>query len=159
MSNAEMSTAEGGKKGAIVEAMMKHWHTMRWRPFLKLLGLTNENKIDRLVRLLVMHLLLDRAIMAGLTLRLIDHESPDFSKIEAKVAKVEMGKRIELAKAANIISDSCAKDIHAVNDVRNNFAHYQPHKGWELDTIQELSSAEAFEKCAVQGNRALAEAI
>jgi hypothetical protein len=144
-------------KEGLVQAMMRNWHTERWKPFLEYLGLTDEDMVDRLVRLLVMHLLLDRALTAGLAFKLTDPTSPSFEGVEAAVAKLEMGKRIGLAMASNIISNSCAGDIHAVNDVRNAFAHYQAKKGWRLDTVKEISDAKEFEICAQKGLSALAE--
>jgi hypothetical protein len=149
---------EGLLREKMVRALMRDWHAKKWQPFLEGLGLTDQDMVDRLVRLLVLHLMLDRAVTAGLTLRLLDPTSPTFVKVEAAVAKLDMGKRIGLANASNIISDSCAADIYAVNDARNNIAHYQAKKGWRLDIVKEISSAEAFEACAEKGMRAFAEA-
>jgi hypothetical protein len=140
-----------------VEYHMRNWHSERWKPFIEELGLTNEDMVDRLVRLLVMHLLLDRTLTAVLTLTMTDGVSSTFGDVEPAVAKLEMAKRIGLAKASKIVSDSCADDIYAVNDARNNVAHYQAKTGWKLDTVKELLSAEEFEACAKRGMRALKE--
>jgi len=58
---------------------------------------------------------------------------------------VDMEKRIDLAKASNLISDSCASKMKHVNRVRNKLAHYQPKQGWGVQHVQELFSAPAFE--------------
>ena len=146
------------KKGRLAEALMKQRSKQTWQPLLEHLGLTDEDIIDRLVRLLVTHLLLDRALTAGLTTRLVDPRSQSsFASVEAMVGKIEMAKRIGLAKASKIISDSCAENIYAVNDVRNNIVHYQRGKGWRLDAVKELASDEAFDECTFKAFVALDE--
>jgi hypothetical protein len=101
-----------------------------------------------------MHLLLDRMLTAALTLRIVGL-APSFSKTEAAMADLSMEKRINLAKVLGAISDSCADDIKAVNKVRNKFAHYHPNHGRQLNNLPELSSEDAFERCAKRATRAL----
>ena len=97
--------------------------------------------VERLTRLLVVHLLLDRTITAILTISLCNPRViGSFDAIEKALAPVSMDQRIELAKATNLISVSCASSIKTVNTVRNKLAHYDPKVGGDLSRVQELSS-------------------
>lgn len=139
----------------ITRALVKQGEKARWAPFLKWIGL-NEESGERLTRLLVLHLMLDRAITALITAR-FSRLPGSFFKVEATVAKLPIAQRINLLRSAQFITDPCAKDLHAVNEVRNNLAHYQPQLGFEMSTVKELSSEKAFEQCAEKGMRALNE--
>ena len=116
-------------------------------------GLDDEEKAERLLRLLVMHLVLDRTVTARVALNL-SKSSSSFSTIEAAVARVPMEKRIDLARAIGAISDSCADDMKAVNQVRNKCAHYNPHIG-KLTRVPEVSSEAVFEICATRAMRSI----
>ena len=69
-----------------------------------------------------------------------------------------MSRRIELAQASYLITDSCAHGMKTVNSLRNKVAHSNPKFGMGVKHIKELSSDEAFEKFINQGRRALDEA-
>jgi len=141
-------------RGKIVNAMLRYSEEKHWKPVLECLGI-NEKEAERLVRLLMMHLILDRGITGLLAMKLADaSESSSLTKIEAGIATVSMDKRIDLAKSLSVISDSCAADIKEVNKVRNKFAHYTPRSGWDLE-VEEISSDAAFRKCAERGRRAV----
>ena len=111
-----------------------------------------------LVRLLVVHLMLDRSVTAVLAVRFLDRRllAPP-SKIEAAVAPLPMSRRMQLAQASRLISNSCAKDMKTVNRVRNKLAHYDPRSGWGVSHVKEISSLKAFEQCVHHGQRALRE--
>jgi hypothetical protein len=148
------------KKGPIARALMKQWDARRWGPMLDILGIRDEETSERMTRLLLVHLMLDRAVTAVLTVKFLDRRLlAPFPKIEAAVAPLDMSSRIELAKAAHLISDSCASDMKTVNTVRNKLAHYQPKLGWGVEHVQELSSAKAYERCIDKGIRALREVV
>ena len=93
-----------------------------------------------LVRLLVVHLMLDRSVTAVLAVRFLDRRllAPP-SKIEAAVAPLPMSRRMQLAQASRLISNSCAKDMKTVNRVRNKLAHYDPRSGWGVRRKSPLS--------------------
>ena len=138
----------------VVKAILRHSEEKHWKPVLECLGI-NDEAAERLVRLLLMHLILDRGITGLLAMKLADASaSSSLTKIEAGVATISMDKRIDLAKSLNVISDSCAADIKHVNKVRNKFAHYTPSSGWDLK-VEEISTAAAFETCAQRGRRAV----
>jgi hypothetical protein len=142
------------KRDKIVNAMRRYSEEKHWKPVLECLGI-NDEEAERLVRLLLMHLILDRGITGLLAMKLADASaSSSLTKIEAGVATISMDKRIDLAKSLNVISDSCAADIKEVNKVRNKFAHYKPSSGWDLK-VEEISTAAAFEKCARRGRCAV----
>ena len=134
------------RRDKIVKAMLRYSEAKHWKPVLECLGL-NDGEAERLVRLRMMHLILDRSITGLLAMKLADASASSSSKIKAGVATVSMDKRIDLAKSLNVISDSCAAELKEVNKVRNKFAHYPPRFGWDLN-VEEISSAASFEKCA-----------
>lgn len=147
-------------KDRLVQAMMKGRDAKRWRPMLDMLGIRDEDSIERMTRILLLHLMLDRALTALLTLQFLNQRLlAPFDKIEAAVAPVSISKRIELAKAAHLISATCAGGIKTVNKVRNQLAHYQPQLGPGVGHVIEISSAKAYEQCIDKGFFALREII
>ncbi len=140
---------------AVAEAMVESAETERWAPFLKMLGLDKRSG-DRLTRLLVLHLLLDRAITALVSCK-FHQKRTTFFEVEKSVAALPIGGRIDLLRAGCFISASCARDIRAVNKARNDLAHYQPKLGFELSFVNELSSEQAYQQCMEKGIRALTE--
>jgi hypothetical protein len=150
----------GRLKEKMVQALMKQWDAKQWGPMLDMLGLRNEDAIERMTRLLLVHLMLDRAVTAVLSVKFLDRRLlAPFSQIEAAVAPLDMARRIDLAQASHLISASCARDMRTVNTVRNKLAHYQPKRGWGMEHVQELSSAKAYERCIQKGIRALREVV
>jgi len=148
------------KHDAIVQALLKQWDAKQWGPMLDMLGLRDEDAIERMTRLLLVHLMLDRAVTAVLTVKFLDRRLlAPFSKIEAAVAPLDMAMRIDLAQASHLISASCASGMRTVNTVRNKLAHYQPKRGWGMEHVQELSSAKAYKRCIAKGMRALREVV
>ena len=141
------------------KAFKRHLRTLGWRPWLKELGLTDVDMVDRVVWLLVMHLILDRTLTTVLTVQLTDPAVPNVRKAEAEVARLPTGSRIRLASASGLISTSCAADLKAVNAARNKLAHYDPTLGYGLQGVPEIASEKAFEACAERGRRALAELV
>ena len=149
------------KKDAVVNAMMKHWEKHRWMKLRTALHLQSEEAADRLAALLTMHLLLDRAVTAVISARFVDPRTfTNLKDVEGVVGRIFMNRRIELMKVAHLVSNSCAADVKAVNDVRNKFAHFHPEKsgrGSEVGNLPELSSMKDFERCMQRGERALRE--
>jgi len=141
----------------IMRALMGQEEAKLWAPFLDFLGLKDEEMIKRLVRILVVHFMLDRGVTDLLAMKLLESTPGQFEKIHQVLARLEMKTRIELAKASQVISDSTASRIKSVNTTRNKLAHYQPQKGWGLAHIPELSSQEAFEQCTYKAMEAIAE--
>lgn len=153
--------ATDSKKAALLNAMMKRWESQRWMKYRAVLHLHSEETADRLTSLLALHLLLDRMVTAVLSLRLLDPRTvKSLEDVEAAVSRLNFNNRIELAKAARLISDSCALDIKAVNKVRNDFAHSRSKtsKG-RVNILPELESSEDFEQCMQTGERALDELL
>ena len=81
---------ENSKEGALAQAMQKALDDTQWGPLLRILGIEGDEKGDRLVRLLVVHLMLDRAVTAVVALRLVGPSSRSFTDIEAEVANLPM---------------------------------------------------------------------
>lgn len=146
-----------GAYDKLMRALMGQEEAKVWAPYLDILGLSDEETIKRLVRILVVHFMLDRAVTELLTFKLLGSSPGQFEKIQQVVAGLEMETRIDLAKASQIISDSTSSGIRTVNTVRNKLAHYQPKKGWDLAHIPELSSQEAFEQCTYKAMAAIEE--
>ena len=141
-------------------AMVKAGEAKFWRPMLGILGLDGEETVERLTRLLVIHLLLDRALTAVITMNFLNSRvSSSFKKLEEVLASLPLSRRIEIAEAAQLISTDCARRIKSVNRVRNKLAHYQPKLGFDMTHVQELSSPKAFDRCVGKGKVALDEVI
>jgi len=133
-------------KAAMVKGIMKFADAERWTPLMNQLGLRDEEMVDRLVRLLLIHLVMDRTITAVLTVRLIKDNPNVFDEVETELARFNLSSRIRLAKAAGAISEPCANDMHEVNNVRNLFSHYDPRLQGGLAGVKEIDSEDAFEK-------------
>jgi len=92
-----MSKSKNDKRATIARALLNQENAKRWGPFWEMFGLENEDTRDRLVRLLIVHLMLDSAVTALLTARFLDRRLLNpHSEIEAAVAALPMSKRIEL---------------------------------------------------------------
>lgn len=137
----------------VARALAKEEEKARWAPYLKLIGL-NQDSADRLTRLLVLHLMLDRGLTGLITFKLFDG-SVSFLDIERTVARLPISRRIELAKVAKLITTPCSEDIQDINKLRNKFAHYNPVGGWDLGKLKELASEEEFYKCTEKGLEAM----
>jgi hypothetical protein len=133
-------------KATMVKAMMKAADAERWKPIMTQLGLKDEDMVDRLVRLLLTHLVMDRTITALLTVKLIKDKADAFVEVENELTRINLSSRIRLAKACGGISDSCANDMHEVNNVRNQFSHYDPKLQGGLAAVKEIASEQASEK-------------
>ena len=148
-------------KEKIVDAMMKNFEKHRWMKFRSALHLHSEEAADRLTSLLALHLLLDRAVEAILSVRLLGSGKlkGKLGQISEAVRRVTFSNRIDIAKAAGLISDACAADIKAVNKVRNSIAHSPSSKppDGSVHVAPEISSPKDFERCMVKGERALEE--
>jgi hypothetical protein len=143
----------------VLRALMGREEAELWAPYLDMLGLGDEEMVKRLVRILVAHLLLDRAMTELLTLRLLESPPKQFEQVQEVIAKLGMRTRIDLARTSQVISDSTADKIQSVNATRNDLAHYVPKKGWELTHIQELSSQNEFDQFNRKAREAIAELV
>ena len=148
------------KEGAIVRALMEQWEAKQWKPMLDMLGISDKETSVHLTRLLLMHLMLDRAVTSVLVMRFPDPRLiPSYANIEAILAPLDVSTRIDLAKASHLISPSCASNIKTVNTVRNKLVHYQPKLGFGVAHVQEISSAKAYEQCIEKGMCAFREVV
>ncbi len=133
-----------------------------WQSTLKLVGLDDDEKAERVMRLLVIHLILDRLLSVLLAGRMVP-EPDNSSLVEAirELAKLQFASRLKLAKALGMLSSELARDIGEINRVRNDFIHFKPKKGtklmtgWNLDEIPEIASDQAFNRCANLGFSAI----
>ena len=148
-----------GAYDKLLRALMGQEEAKLWAPYFKALGLSDEEMIKRMVRIMVMHFLLDRFLTVVLTNKLLGSSPDSFEKTQVVIAELEMETRIKLAKASQVISDSTASTIKVVNTTRNKLAHYQPKRGWDFAHIPELSSPEAFDQCTHKASEAINELI
>lgn len=111
---------------------------------------------NRLMLLLVLHLMIDRAITEFLTWH-FNQKPLKLDDMEVEVAALPIGRRIRLMKATGLISDSTVTHITAFNKVRNRFAHGDPKHKYQLKHVDELWSQKAFLDCASKGLDAAAE--
>jgi len=143
----------------VLQALMGQKAAKGRAPYLDELGLSDEEAVNRLLRILVWHLLLDRLMTELLSLNSIGSSWEQFEKVQNVMARLEMDTRIDLAKASQTISDSTARKIRTVNTIRNSLAHYTPKKGWNLTHIPELTSPKAFAQLALKAEEAIGELI
>jgi hypothetical protein len=135
-------------KNDVVKALMKVLNDQRWKSRSKLLGLTDEAMSERLIRLLLIHLVMDRTVTGALATKLAKgkENDPAFEKLEGELSRVNLSSRIRLAEASGLISHSGAKGMHELNDVRNKFSHYDPKLQGGLGGVKEIASEKDFEK-------------
>jgi hypothetical protein len=155
------SKATDSKKAAVLNAMMNNWEKDRWMRFRSALHLNSEEAAVRLTSMLALHLLLDSALEAILSVRLLGpgELKGKLEPVSEAMGRVNFSHRIDIAKAAGLISDSCAEDIKAVNSVRNKFAHAPSKKSRKggMGVVREISSPKDFDRCMAKGERAFDE--
>lgn len=95
---------------SMTQRLMKEAESARWKPLMNQLGLTDEEMVDRMVRMLLIHLLMDRTVTTALTVNLIKNKSEptQFDALESELVRISLSSRIRLLKACGDISDSCA---------------------------------------------------
>lgn len=142
------------KEDLPVSPFRRLMESARWKPILEMVGL-NEVMADRLLRILLAHLMLDRVITANLTLELVSScsKSANLKIIERHIAKMNIAQRAGLCVALGIATDAWESDFKAFNAVRNKLSHYNPK--FDLSTVKELCSGSAFETCIQKGLRAM----
>ena len=131
----------------------KAFESIDWPRLFELLEL-NSATTERLMRLLTVHMLVDRVLTSALAVRL----TQDQTQIEGAIGKLaELGfaQRIDLAKLCGAISGETPAELQEVNRVRNAFAHYKPKHGWSPGDIPELADEARYTACAAGGIRAL----
>jgi hypothetical protein len=141
---------EGQLKQTVVNRMPRLSDLERLKPLMNQLGLAKEEMVERLVSILLIHLVMDRSITSVLTVQLIKDNAAAFDEVESELARSNLASRIRLAKASGVISDACASDMLDVNNIRNLFSHYNPKLQGGLAAVNEIASEEAFEKCIVK---------
>lgn len=146
-------------KRKIANVLAHRTHKEWFNRLLAMLHLHDEDKAERFMLLLAIHMVLDRALTSLLSRRLSDPRwVPDPNTIAGTVNRVSFSQRIALAKAARLISASCAEKLLTVNKVRNSLGHWQsPEDGWGLGQVTEIASVDRFEACMNQGQAALNE--
>src|SRR5262249_16094081 len=80
------------------------------------------------------------------TVKLVKDRPGAFAEVENELVRFNLSSRIRLAKSSGAISDSCANDMHEVNNVRNQFSHYDPKLQGGLTAVKEIASEQPFEK-------------
>jgi len=151
---------KNSKKNGRATGMIENWEKHDWKPVFSHLGWHEEKQIQRLTKLLAMHLMIDSLLTAALSAQFLNRRpgvEAEASKIEEIVNRIAITARIDLARTAQVISDSCAADLKAVNAVRNRFAHCHPEdpkEGWGLEKVSEITSEKAFNGCMRRGYRA-----
>jgi hypothetical protein len=130
----------------------KSFEALDWVKLFETMGL-NEQIGDRLMRLLVVHMLADRLLTGALVLAIGAYG--DGGKALEKVAEISFAQRVNLAELCRAISGDIATGLRELNKVRNAFAHYKPARGWDFDGVPELADEAGFRTCAAGGVKAL----
>ena len=125
-----------------------------WRPLRDGLGLDSE-QWDNVMRVVTLHLVLDRLLTALITHHL---RAPGVSadivwNVMKAVGALNFARRIELAEKSQWLPADVAADVREINRVRNKLLHFDPQRQ-RLDHVSEIASAEAFEKLTKRGHHA-----
>ena len=117
----------------------------------------SDEKIERLNRLLILHLLLDRLLTLLVAQKLgacSQRESPDIQKIIVDVATLPIPRRMELAMHLGVIDGDVGGKILEVNRVRNSVIHFKPKagsSGWDVDHVDEIAKQDDSVRCLRNG--------
>jgi hypothetical protein len=131
-----------------------------WPRVFQSVGLDSPEKIERLNRLLVVHLLIDRLLTLALAAKLASCSSaaePDIDKIVVDNATRPIPDRAEAVYDLGLIDRDMADKILRVNAVRNRLVHFKPKRDvnrWNLDEA-EIISQEASDSRVKEGIEAV----
>jgi hypothetical protein len=139
----------------------KPFETLEWSRVSAAVGLDSDEKRERLNRLLVVHLLIDRFSALVLAAKLASDSGADESKVDkliARSASRNFPDRTQRLVKLRMIDQSVADKISRVNKARNDVVHFKPQKGssagWDVEAI-EITSQEASESCLKEGIEAV----
>jgi len=124
----------------------KSFDSINWTNFFGSMGLRNEEAVNRLMRLLVLHMLADRVLSGTVVLAMRPPGGGD--KALNKVAEIGFAQRIDIAELCGAISETIATDLRVLNKVRNAFSHFKPARGWGFEEMPELATEVGFRACA-----------
>jgi hypothetical protein len=136
---------------------------LEWDPIFHAVGLDSDEKIDRLNRILVVHLLVDRLltllVAAKLAANFEPKESPpDVGKIIADIALLPVPSRLDRASTLGLLTAPIAENILEINRVRNRLVHFKAKggkSGWDVDEVEEIASQDACDRCTQKGIEAV----
>jgi len=126
--------------------------SLDWVNLFESMGL-NVDITNRLMRLLVVHMLADRLLTGAIVVAIRAYG--DGEKALKKVAEISFAQRVDLAELCGAVSGDTPSDLRELNRVRNAFAHYKPARGWDFDGVPELGDEAGFRTCASRGVKAL----
>ena len=121
------------------------FENLDWSGLFQTVGLDSPEKIDRLNRLLVVHLLIDRLLTLVLAAKLATCSAvaePDTERLILNNAGRAIPDRTELAVDLGLVERGAADKILRVNTARNRLVHFKPKRGfthWNLDEAEIIS--------------------
>ena len=136
---------------------------LEWDPIFPAVGLDSDEKIHRLNRILVVHLLVDRLLTLLVAAKLAANSEskespPDVEKTIADIAPLPVPSRLDRASTLGLVTASIAKNILEINQVRNRLVHFKPKggkSGWDVDEAEEITSQGACDRCTQKGIEAV----
>ncbi|HSB40588.1 MAG TPA: hypothetical protein VLK28_02060 [Methylomirabilota bacterium] len=126
-----------------------------WTGLCRAVGLDSDDKVQRLSRLLLVQLLLDRLVAVMLAGKLASPGAgPEIGALLADVAPLPLPARIELAARLGLIAPAIAESLAEAGRVRDRLLHGKPPRGkpgWDVSGAEELASAAAGDRCLRRG--------
>ncbi len=136
----------------------KPFEEVEWTKLRQAVGLDSEEKVDRLTRVLVVHLIVDRLLTLSLASKLAacsqSIERRDVEKIIGDIAPLHIPTRVNLASDMGLIPPGIVEKILAINEARNRLVHFKPKQGkpaWDVDGVEEIASQDACDRCTQKG--------
>lgn len=134
-----------------------------WDPIFRAVGLDSDEQIDRLNRILVVHLLVDRLLTLLVAAKLAasseaKESPPDVGKTIADIAPLPVPIRLNLASTLGLVTAPIVENIQEINRVRNRLVHFKPKggkPGWDVDEVEEIASQDACDRCTKKGLEAV----
>lgn len=136
----------------------KPFESIDWDLLYRSIGLDSIETRSRLIRVLVIHSLLDRLVTlllaAKRTASSEASDAPDIGKVLQEVASLPMPSRVEQGVALRVITPSVAEQITVVNRMRNQMVHFKPTRTkatWDMSDAEVIASEAICSRCLGDG--------
>ena len=126
-----------------------------WRPLREAIGLTEE-QWGNLTNLVALHMVLDRLLSLRILVMMYSTgwvEQGAVDELLSIVAEIPFGRRIEMARAADLLPADTIADLKEVNRARNSLLHFKPKFKEDFKEVAEINSMEALRRLAQHGLR------
>jgi hypothetical protein len=136
----------------------KPYDNVDWDRLYRSIGLDSVEMRSRLIRMLVVHSLLDRLLTLLVAMKVSSSseasEAVDIEKALQDVAPLPMPTRVDRGVALGVITPSVAGSIAEFNRMRNHVVHFKPRRGkpaWDMSDADVIASEAACNRCLRNG--------